>query len=67
MEPYHGARYLAQDIGRTAPEGKQLEAALWHYANHPTSPQIRELYKEIPVFLRDLLNKCSREYTREPS
>ena len=43
-----------------------MEDALRHYAEHP-SEQLRQRFKHIPPYLRDLLWLCSEEYTRVPS
>lgn len=41
--------------------GIGLEASLRHYAHHPTSETLRERYKHVPPYLRDLLWQCCND------
>ena len=65
LERYPGARFLTQDLTAKLQRGIGLEDSLRHYANHQND-RMRELFKQIPPYLRDLLERCSRLYTSEP-
>lgn len=67
LNSYSGARFLAQNLITDVANGTGLEDALTHYAFHPTSEQLRQRFKHIPPYLRDLLWRCSGGYTPVPS
>ncbi len=67
LAEYEGAVVLAQDLAaRSELRDFDLEKELRRIAGHP-SDQVREHYKHIPPYLRDLLMMCSYEYTSYPS
>jgi len=66
---YNGAIVLTQQLAELlASEQKQIgiENELRRYAEH-TDPQMRQHYKHIPAYLRDLLYLASKQYTYVPS
>lgn len=66
LEQYHGAEFLARDIAPLLQRSEVgLEEQLRHYAEHRTE-RIRQHYKHIPAYLRDLLWACSEQYVRMP-
>lgn len=66
LSRYSGATFLAQNLIADLANGTGLEDALRHYADHP-SEQLKQRFKHIPPYLRDLLWLCSGSYTRVPS
>ena len=67
LAEYEGAVVLAQDLAtRSLRPEFDLEKELRRIAEHP-SDQVREHYKHIPPYLRDLLMTCSYQYTSYPS
>ena len=67
LAEYDGAVVLAQELAtRSDRPDFDLEKELRRIAEHP-SDQVREHYKHIPPYLRDLLMMCSYEYTSYPS
>ena len=67
LAEYDGAVVLAQDLApRSSVPGFDLEKELRRIADHQ-DPMMREHYKHVPAYLRDLLMMCSYEYTRYPS
>jgi len=63
---YPGARWLTQQLARRIGAGDfYLEAELRSFAEH-RDPQIRNMFKHIPPYLRDLLKRSSDSYTQEP-
>ena len=66
LQRYSGASFLAQNLITDLANGTGLEDALGHYAEHP-SEQLRQRFKHIPPYLRDLLWQCSENYTKIPS
>ena len=67
MAPYRGARVLTQMLAPLISSGQiDVENALRKYAEH-TDSQIREQFKHIPAYLRDLLYRASTQYTSMPS
>ncbi len=63
---YSGAITLSQSIAPKARSREfNLEAELTRLASHP-STEIREHFKHVPAYLRDLLQKASDGYTTEP-
>ena len=67
LAEYEGAVVLAQDLAaRSNRRDFDLEKELRRIAEHP-SDQVREHYKHIPPYLRDLMMMCSYEYTSYPS
>lgn len=67
LAEYEGAVVLAQHLApRSGHPGFDLEKELRRLAEHPED-QIREHYKGIPPYLRDLLMMCSYNYASYPS
>lgn len=69
LDEYQGAVVLAQGLAsksKSAGSGFDLEKELKSIAEHPSS-LMREHYKHVPPYLRDLLMICSYEYTPYPS
>ena len=63
LAQYPGALVLAQ---RLAPlGGRALESMLRDYAEHE-SEILRQYFKEIPLYLRDLLYQATHKYVRQP-
>lgn len=63
LQRYRGARVLAAELGELARvETFSLEAKLREYSAHP-DPRIRAAFKEIPPYLRDLINQVVQRYT----
>jgi hypothetical protein len=64
---YPGAALLAQPLARRIAEGEVgVEEALRGFAVH-TDEQLREAYKHVPPYLRDLMHSCTAFYTVYPS
>ncbi|MBI4298183.1 MAG: SIR2 family protein [Chloroflexi bacterium] len=62
MQRYSGAKYLAQILAPMAKSGSfNLEQELRKLAEH-NDPQIREHFKHVPAYLRDLLVRASYDY-----
>lgn len=67
LSPYRGARVLTQMLAPLISSGQiDVESALRKYAEH-TDSQIREQFKHIPPYLRDLIYRASTGYTSIPS
>ena len=67
LAEYEGAVVLAQSLAPKASDSSfDLEQELKRIAEHPNH-LMREHYKHIPPYLRDLLLMCSYEYTSYPS
>lgn len=67
LDKYPGAKYLTQLLSPIiSSEQISIEKALGKYAEHP-DPQIREHYKHIPAYLRDLIFQATNNYTPIPS
>lgn len=67
LDEYEGAVVLAQGLAtRSGNPDFDLEKELKRLATHPED-QIREHFKGIPPYLRDLLMMCSYNYTSYPS
>lgn len=66
MGPYPRAKVLTQIIAPRAAAGTEtIETELARLAHHDDS-QTRQDFKQIPPYIRDLLQKASREYTALP-
>ena len=66
MEPYPRAKVLSQIIAPRAAAGTEtIETELARLARHDDL-QTSQDFKEIPAYLRDLLQKSSRDYTSLP-
>ena len=60
---YDGAALLAQPLACRIAQGEiSLEEALRGFANHPNR-LLKEAYKDVPPYLRDLIYQCSVSYT----
>lgn len=67
MSYYPDAYTLTQDIApRIASKNVDLETALREYVEH-RDPRVRQMFKQVPAYLRDLLHRCSTGYTDVPS
>lgn len=67
LQHYPGAKVLAQLLAPRISSGEiGIENALREYANHKDH-RIREHFKHIPAYLRDLLQRSSTNYTSMPS
>lgn len=67
LREYEGAKVLTQGLAQQSLRGEfNLEGELRRLAEH-SSPIIRQHYRHIPVYLRDLIAACSYEYTPVPS
>lgn len=67
MRHYRGARVLTQMLAPLISSGQiDVENALRKYAEH-TDSEIREQFKHIPAYLRDLLYRASTRYVSMPS
>jgi hypothetical protein len=67
MQHYDGAAILSQDLAPLILSGEiSIEKELRRYAEH-RDQRIRQHFKHIPAYLRDLLFRASREYTHVPS
>jgi hypothetical protein len=67
MSRYTGAQVLSSELGPLIKSGAvSLENKLKEYATHENS-QIKEHFKHIPPYLRDLIYVASTEYSRVPS
>jgi len=64
---HHGARVVAQNLAveMKSPDFN-LEESLRHYAFHD-DVQYQQHYKDVPAYLRDLLQAVSYRYTNNPS
>ncbi len=66
MKQYSGAKYLSDLLYPVIANGEMaIEEALRHYTNHK-DPDLREKFKHVPPYLRDLLQECSHNYVEEP-
>ncbi len=67
LRRYSGAKFLGQRLARKSASGIiDIERELREYAKHPNK-EIREAFKHIPAYLRDLLFSVSTVYTAVPS
>lgn len=67
LNDYPGARALAPGLaGPEFADQGSLEAALTHYAHH-SNQELKEHYKHVPPYLRDLLWASSTGYVRDPN
>lgn len=67
MRHYKGAMFLGQELAQKSSSGAiGIERELKRYADHENEV-IREHFKHIPAYLRDLLFRASRDYTYVPS
>lgn len=67
MQHYNGAKFLGQRLAQKSLAGAiDIENELKTYAEHKNKV-IREHFKHIPAYLRDLLYLASTQYTHEPS
>ena len=68
LREYKGAQVLTQGLAQQSlRDGFDLEAELRRLAYHQTSLVIKQHYRHIPPYLRDLIAACSYEYTPVPS
>ena len=66
LHDFPGAEFLARDLSPLLARGEiGLEEQLRHYAEHPEE-RMRQRYKHIPGYLRDLIWACSEQYVRMP-
>ncbi len=65
LQTYSGARFLRARLELDSARAIGLEEALLGYANHESEP-IRQRFKHIPPYIRDLLFQCSETYIRDP-
>ena len=64
---FRGARALAPKLAPRIAKGMvSVEAELAHYASHPDT-SIKELFKFVPPYLRELLYMCGERYTSTPA
>ncbi len=67
MQHYNGAAVLSQELAPLILSGEiSIEKELRRYAEHKDE-RIRQNFKHIPAYLRDLLFRASTEYTHVPS
>ena len=66
LNQYRPAAHLAQQIVSELERVRDLEELPRHYAFHSQN-EIKQQFKYIPPYLRDLLSACSQRYTHEPS
>jgi len=67
MQPYNGAAVLSQELAPLILSGEtSIEKELRRYAQHKDE-RIRQNFKHIPAYLRDLLYRASTQYTNVPS
>ena len=67
LSQYPDAEILTQQLAPLIIKGEiSIEKELMRYSTHD-SPTIREKFKQIPAYLRDLLYRSSKDYTRTPS
>ena len=67
LSRYPDAVVLTQQLAPLITKGEvSIEEKLTYYSNND-SPTIREKFKQIPGYLRDLLYLSSKEYTHTPS
>ncbi|GAJ08050.1 unnamed protein product, partial [marine sediment metagenome] len=67
MQSYNGAAVLSQELAPLILSGEiSIERELRRYAEHKDE-RIRQNFKHIPAYLRDLLFRASTEYTHVPS
>jgi len=64
LETYRGAQVLASDLGELVRRGLNIEQKLREYSEHRDG-RVRNHFKHVPPYLRDLLNTVVREYTGE--
>ena len=64
---YKGARFLKGSMAPKLSQGDPvpLEELLRGYANHPDR-RIRERFKEVPPYLRDVIKRCAKAYSHGP-
>lgn len=66
LKDYPGAAFLAGDLSPRVASGEiAIEKALGSYATH-SDARIRDAFKHIPAYLRDLLFKASVSYVPRP-
>lgn len=65
LRAYPGARFLRARLEMDNAQAIGLEDALLGYAIHENEP-IRQQFKHIPPYLRDLLFECSQSYIQDP-
>ncbi len=66
LQRYGGARVIADLLTSHLGIGDyNIEKELTHYAQH-RDRRLREAYRQVPPYLRDLLFRCSTTYTDEP-
>lgn len=67
LSVYPGAHVLAQQLASRLSSGVlSLEEALRSYSND-SDPRVREHFKHVPAYLRDLIFRASNEYVDIPS
>ncbi len=67
MNIYNGAKILTQELAQLVSSGPiPIEDALRRYAEHPDE-RIRQHFKHIPAYLRDLLWRVSSAYVPMPT
>ena len=67
LSKYPGADFLAQSLATQISSGQDnIENALREYAEH-SNTRIREQFKQIPPYIRDLIHRCTTQYTNSPS
>ena len=67
LAEYPGAHFLAQQLASRLSEGVLgLEEALRGYSKH-ADPRIREHFKHVPAYLRDLIYRTSNQFVDIPS
>lgn len=67
LTKYPGAEFLTQNLAPLISSGQiNVETALRKYAEHPDS-LIRQHFKHIPPYIRDLVYRSSTKYTYSPS
>ena len=62
---YPGAQVLAPELDAIGRRGADLESALRHFAEHP-DPQTQQHFKQIPAYIRDVLQRSSEKYAHYP-
>ena len=66
LNKYPGAHFLASLLAEEIASGEEgVEATLKKYAEHP-DPQMREHFKQVPLYLRDLIFLASHRYLDVP-
>ncbi len=67
MSKYSGAVLLGQELASLIPSGEvSIEKALRERAEHEDN-QIRQWFKQVPPYLRDIIYLASMRYTPQPS